>query len=1400
MPARPTSGSFSGLGRFFSDDLSLTKMSDNFGSGVSRVLDPEASAFAQVVWQAYKPPLDSELNLVQQVSAENGRLAVLRGVPSGFLGNETNPSEDYVTNPSWSNWFRLGRQRTGEKKAFLWAAVNGWLVPVAGTRTGSPPGSPNDVDAWNRIALDPPPANAGDARVDFVFLEVWKARVASGPSAVNKPSATALYRYGNVEGGASYLPDDLKDPAIGTETAQRVQVQYRIRVVKGLIGLATAADGFDATVVRGRGGAAADTSFTFSNMRQELGDPGLWRAGDGNASNTLGTVDGYAYAVPLCAVFRRNGVAWAGDPSVNLNGAFNRNPTAVDRTGIKTFSTVPTLASLMNATQTTLTLASATNVPLPASPATPVLIQIGDEVLSYTSLSGATVSGLTRGVLGTVAEAHPALATVKVLSGRPDGLFADQVAKTDVLDLRHVVNPNGLDYDALLRANVDRLVRGRLRSTWKRTNAGPQGSFVFYQDKISSAAAALGVTKGDAPDGHRTTFSDASVQERVEVIVTPFPSAVTSGSQSVGTSWSLAVNASTTRQRVAGQWSGETTTGALDGDRIVLPVAQFKTTLPGSDADQVRFLNDGLAGAVTIRVDGSETPLDPSRYVVTPPSPGPTDDLVIEFRGTGSPLSTPRNLYLTVNLLYGPGRGISRRPDSVHSVTLASPSAELNTHPATNPANHYPLRAAWAPLWSKYRSGVYKGLLPVTAEAYVDPGSKTVVLTPFRRVAFPGALRVLDGAAINAPSQGLMPANKPDGSAKWGSTDPLNLFSGSSAPDASTNNLYVTLPRHLVPGWGAVHAPILPGNRNAFHRGVNFGLLSQMTPASTTYSDAAHNINYINYDATAPLSFASFSTGNFSGSTTVPATYNATFAFSGLTHAGARFFADGRGLNRKGIELPPFYGIARLWAVYESADYKANGSAFNASTREPTGGGAKNLLRQNFNGPTFWIEIDDDGDSTCVLNAEALDLSKSATPITSFESRHYVVEANVFGFDRGSFDLTKPFRLLLSRARPTGSANSPSPAARSTNVGAAIVGPAAVLPGPLTSSDTALVHYSRTPYQGDPWGSQSAYQDLPHVPGPLTSAAAYQLVSSRLDGANLTRPNQKALEVLASLGFVTTLGTGRLSGDLASPTAFDIRNVGYEDPASYPPSSAIQARPKGFVGALGATEGDVDGEYLGCTERLPLGSLRRDKDFRGGRFTNPGGGAEAFVYVRSEGVGGFVPSITRTKRFEQDELAIFPASASTGTPGEAIVHVDGETGNYAQLTNFRVLRGGSAFAAGGPHPGGELYANYGEIQAPLGHTNVLAGRAYLVRNTVTNVGSSELSAGDELMLLVATTAYEIASGGEAIMVLGTNGTGEGVSAADLYRIEGHPLMNHHARFDVEPADIVLSNRTDAGVL
>jgi hypothetical protein len=206
-----------------------------------------------------------------------------------------------------------------------------------------------------------------------------------------------------------------------------------------------------------------------------------------------------------------------------------------------------------------------------------------------------------------------------------------------------------------------------------------------------------------------------------------------------------------------------------------------------------------------------------------------------------------------------------------------------------------------------------------------------------------------------------------------------------------------------------------------------------------------------------------------------------------------------------------------------------------------------------------------------------------------------------------------------------------------------------------------------------------------------------------------------------------------------------------------------------------------------------MGALYRDKDFRGGRFSNVNG--SSFMYLDDFGTGSISASLSQTSNFDQSEVNLMPASVSSGAPGDLLVHVDGEPGLYELLTNFRVNRGGSLFVASGDHPGGEVAATYSNVQGTGKGTNVLVGRAYLVRNDQTSVGSNQVSAGDELMMLVTTRVMTLDTTPEgATVIIGSDGTSEGTSAADLYRVEGHPLVSNRTRYDVDPQTIKLPNR------
>jgi hypothetical protein len=215
-----------------------------------------------------------------------------------------------------------------------------------------------------------------------------------------------------------------------------------------------------------------------------------------------------------------------------------------------------------------------------------------------------------------------------------------------------------------------------------------------------------------------------------------------------------------------------------------------------------------------------------------------------------------------------------------------------------------------------------------------------------------------------------------------------------------------------------------------------------------------------------------------------------------------------------------------------------------------------------------------------------------------------------------------------------------------------------------------------------------------------------------------------------------------------------------------------------------------------------LGALFRDKDFRGNSFEQF---PESGLLFHTQTYRNFLTSWAIQSTLEQTEIPL-AASDLAGRTGDHVVHVDGNQGNYSLLTNFRTNRGGSVFSAANPHPGGEVAAIYPSgLVTPIGaddtRVNVLIGRAYLVRNAVTNVGLNEVSAGNELMLLIHTTSIAVTKDVAAtdsqgwFTALNTNGFLEGNSAADLYRIEGRPLVNDFRKEVIDPSAIILTRRT-----
>ena len=582
-------------------------MAQDFGNGVSRTLSASNRQFQVVVWQASKPPLDSELNLMAQVAWERAANEVRANMHSGFLLDPVRSSSDYMTNPLWSNWFYFGDQAAGDLSPVIWANVNGWVIPVTGTR------SPNAITS-NKVDLWAPPTS--DTRIDLVFLEVWLAQIAPNPSTENKPSAAFIWKYGNTKFGGTNEADDMEDPTIGFETTERLQVQYRIRVfgsgdgAGSSVALADFPDGLDDPNVIAQG-AADDpvATMTWTNMRDELGDPGLWRAGNGDATNDLNTVDGYSYAIPMCALFRRNSdsfvAALNGSTAANQNGALNRNPSTAAITdpaeGTRTFASVTLAADLAVGTTGNVALTGLVDSGWDNSDISwdSTFVVIDNEIVHISGVDAAAglmvirtgdpgTTDQGRGRWGTQDTYHTAGAALEFFNSRPDGMFSDQIHHTDILDMRRGVTPGEWDYDQILAHNLGKLFQGELHSTWKQAAVSDtEGPVVVEVDTLwndGTQTVPAQTEALDGPDGIRTAFSDAAVlQSDVTLLLADQGGAAPVSSWVSSHAWGVAADFSA---------SGEQTDahGVSNGDSIFLYIGG----------------NDGTSGARSSMRAGTE--------------------------------------------------------------------------------------------------------------------------------------------------------------------------------------------------------------------------------------------------------------------------------------------------------------------------------------------------------------------------------------------------------------------------------------------------------------------------------------------------------------------------------------------------------------------------------------------------------------------------------------------------------------------------------------------------------------------------------------------------------------------------------------------------------------------------
>jgi len=337
-------------------------------NGTTRTLEEGKTGFKNVIFKPGKPPLDSELNFVGDLAEglSKKQLELLHN--SGFFTNPSIYSTGYDNSGT-----NFGINLTTSPNLLIFK--NPHNVPMGVNILGDVVmlGGSNCTNASQAFVTLPPPPGSG-SREDLVFLEVWYQQIVS-QSYTNRPvvgiknaqlvvgqlyqiaslgtstnadwaaigvigtptvgltftaSATGagsgtgtvttnsqVYAYGNIQSGLPTVPDNIYYSLINTQTTDRIQVQYSIRVVPG-VNFGVYPDGInDNSTVFGQAAMPLQSTYGYAPHPT---DAGLYVAGDGSpsAQTALGSDDGYVYAIPLVRVHRRNAAPFSLS---NLNGA-----------------------------------------------------------------------------------------------------------------------------------------------------------------------------------------------------------------------------------------------------------------------------------------------------------------------------------------------------------------------------------------------------------------------------------------------------------------------------------------------------------------------------------------------------------------------------------------------------------------------------------------------------------------------------------------------------------------------------------------------------------------------------------------------------------------------------------------------------------------------------------------------------------------------------------------------------------------------------------------------------------------------------------------------------------------------------------------------------------------------
>jgi len=278
-----------------------------------------------------------------------------------------------------------------------------------------------------------------------------------------------------------FLDDDSIHPDVNIETTDRVQVQYRIRVVEAVDPISNPEAGLSSSIM-GRGPNLTG-SFPYENMGPINGDYGCWRA------KCLNTVDGYCYAIPMYFVGRRNTTAYN---STNLNGQHIKNSTtsvrpdlllatnvvASDILDVRHKVVIPSTEELFTRTFDALSANTLqTNLGRDG-------IQYGSELLKVDTLNSTALAQAASGTFGSGSTVYASDTTVTDLVNLPTTSLWHQPLITTSPGIFH---PDPSFYNPVYISTTDTTTLNERRVPGQFLNLGTStASFVFNANALTS--------------------------------------------------------------------------------------------------------------------------------------------------------------------------------------------------------------------------------------------------------------------------------------------------------------------------------------------------------------------------------------------------------------------------------------------------------------------------------------------------------------------------------------------------------------------------------------------------------------------------------------------------------------------------------------------------------------------------------------------------------------------------------------------------------------------------------------------------------------------------------------------------------------------------------------------------